>query len=75
LRMSGEMSLRLFLLLIYYWRPPAYVNVISLDAGLHRHDDGQIFEGFYYAYLIASGLTGEPTAPVIGNAGATNRNS
>lgn len=27
------------------------------------------------AYLIASGFTGEPTAPVIGNAGATNKNS
>ena len=27
------------------------------------------------SYLIASGLTGEPTAPVIGIAGATNRNS
>ena len=27
------------------------------------------------AYLIASGFTGEPTAPVIGSAGATNRNS
>jgi hypothetical protein len=27
------------------------------------------------AYLIASGLIGEPTAPVIGSAGATNRNS
>src|ERR1041385_1508991 len=27
------------------------------------------------AHLIASGLTGEPTAPVIGIAGATNRNS
>ena len=26
-------------------------------------------------HLIASGLTGEPTAPVIGIAGATNRNS
>ena len=26
-------------------------------------------------YLIASGLTGEPTAPVIGMAGATNMNS
>jgi hypothetical protein len=26
-------------------------------------------------YLIASGLTGEPTAPVIGIAGATNMNS
>src|SRR6476619_3159315 len=26
-------------------------------------------------YLIASGLTGEPTAPVIGITGATNRNS
>jgi hypothetical protein len=29
----------------------------------------------YGGYLIASGLTGEPTAPVIGSAGATNRNS
>ena len=28
-----------------------------------------------FVYLIASGLTGEPTAPVIGIAGATNRNS
>jgi hypothetical protein len=27
------------------------------------------------AYLIASGLVGEPTAPVIGIAGATNMNS
>jgi hypothetical protein len=27
------------------------------------------------SYLIASGLTGEPTPPVIGIAGATNRNS
>ncbi len=26
-------------------------------------------------YLIASGLAGEPTAPVIGSAGATNMNS
>jgi hypothetical protein len=26
-------------------------------------------------HLIASGLTGEPTAPVIGMAGATNKNS
>ena len=26
-------------------------------------------------YLIASGLVGEPTAPVIGMAGATNMNS
>jgi hypothetical protein len=26
-------------------------------------------------YLMASGFTGEPTAPVIGSAGATNRNS
>ncbi len=28
-----------------------------------------------HRYLMASGLTGEPTAPVIGSAGATNRNS
>src|SRR6188508_2028655 len=28
-----------------------------------------------WRHLIASGLTGEPTAPVIGIAGATNRNS
>jgi glycerol-3-phosphate responsive antiterminator len=27
------------------------------------------------AHLIASGLIGEPTAPEIGNAGATNKNS
>jgi hypothetical protein len=27
------------------------------------------------SYLIASGLVGEPTAPVIGIAGATNMNS
>lgn len=26
-------------------------------------------------YLIANGLTGEPTAPVMGSAGATNMNS
>jgi hypothetical protein len=26
-------------------------------------------------YLIASGFSGEPTAPVIGSAGATNMNS
>jgi hypothetical protein len=30
---------------------------------------------FTVRYLIASGFTGEPTAPVIGIAGATNRNS
>lgn len=28
-----------------------------------------------FIYLIASGLVGEPTAPVIGRAGATKRNS
>jgi hypothetical protein len=28
-----------------------------------------------YIYLIASGLVGEPTAPVMGIAGATNMNS
>jgi hypothetical protein len=26
-------------------------------------------------HLMASGLIGDPTAPVIGNGGATNRNS
>jgi hypothetical protein len=31
--------------------------------------------GRRWRYLIANGLTGEPTAPVIGSAGATNRNS
>ena len=30
---------------------------------------------FRHDYLIASGLVGEPTAPVMGIAGATNRNS
>ena len=29
----------------------------------------------FAAHFIASGLTGEPTAPVIGMAGATNMNS
>jgi hypothetical protein len=33
------------------------------------HHEGQL------SHLIASGLTGEPTAPVIGIAGATNMNS
>ena len=28
-----------------------------------------------FFYLMASGLVGEPTAPVIGSAGATNMNS
>jgi hypothetical protein len=28
-----------------------------------------------FVYLIASGLVGEPTAPVMGIAGATNMNS
>src|SRR6266540_655623 len=32
-------------------------------------------DGGFLDHLIASGLTGEPTAPVIGMAGATNRNS
>src|SRR5688500_10737838 len=31
--------------------------------------------GLHSAYLIASGFTGEPTAPVMGSAGATKRNS
>jgi hypothetical protein len=31
--------------------------------------------GARVSYLIASGLTGDPTAPVIGIAGATNMNS
>ncbi len=30
---------------------------------------------FSHCYLIASGFTGDPTAPVIGSAGATNKNS
>src|ERR1041384_3489562 len=45
------------------------VEVKDVDAGgKPAHDGGE-------TYLIASGLTGEPTAPVIGMAGATNRNS
>ena len=32
-------------------------------------------DGGFLDHLIASGLTGEPTAPVIGIAGATNMNS
>jgi hypothetical protein len=31
--------------------------------------------GLRHGYLIASGLTGDPTAPVIGSAGATTMNS
>src|SRR4029078_1348959 len=40
------------------------------DGILFRHS-----QCFPRCYLIASGLTGDPTAPVIGMAGATNRNS
>jgi hypothetical protein len=40
-----------------------------------REQHGREQPGYGTAYLIASGLVGEPTAPVIGIAGATNINS
>src|SRR5665647_2668259 len=46
-------------------------GVRACDCELFRHDKRSAIAG----YLIASGLVGEPTAPVIGIAGATNMNS
>jgi hypothetical protein len=61
---------------------------ISRGAGQHRQDTTklEIWNGSRHdrerrrrldlgVHLIASGLVGEPTAPVIGIAGATNMNS
>jgi hypothetical protein len=39
-----------------------------------KRPSGRAMSG-HDGYLIASGLTGDPTAPVIGMAGATNMNS
>jgi hypothetical protein len=46
-------------------------------AGLGRVNDDRACRRLYAGplYLIASGLVGEPTAPVMGIAGATNKNS
>ena len=44
------------------WMPATSAGMTHGASGAVRH-------------LIASGLTGEPTAPVIGIAGATNMNS
>ena len=44
------------------WMPATSAGMTHGACGAVRH-------------LIASGLTGEPTAPVIGIAGATNMNS
>ena len=46
-------------------------GVGARDRKLFRHDARSVIAG----YLIASGLVGEPTAPVIGIAAATNMNS
>src|SRR6266436_9179267 len=55
-------------------RPHRYAGV---RAALHgrRPLSGHATGPSVTPYLIASGLTGEPTAPVIGIAGATNMNS
>ena len=51
-------------------------HLFSRAMSASRASDGGRRDHFVIAnYLIASGLTGEPTAPVIGIAGATNRNS
>ena len=52
----------------------------NLDASLLWHDDLclSMFSVISVAsayYFTAYGFTGEPTAPVIGSAGATNMNS
>src|SRR5205823_4994586 len=55
---------------------------LRVEQGQHRTEKQQpgvhawvAHEGPSADYLMASGLVGEPTAPVIGSAGATNRNS
>jgi hypothetical protein len=50
-----------------------YHLVVSAGTGIPLH--GLICSALNPSYLIASGLVGEPTAPVIGSAGATNMNS
>jgi hypothetical protein len=58
-------------LILFGRKQPAPFGFSVRDRILLRHDKrSRVFN-----YLIASGLTGEPTAPVIGIAGATNRNS
>ena len=49
-------------------------HLTSTRPHVYRSKRGMVLYG-PLSYLIASGLTGEPTAPVIGMAGATNRNS
>ena len=46
-----------------------------MGSRLRGNDGGEIIRGETRCYLIANGFTGEPTAPVIGSAGATNKNS
>ena len=52
-----------------------YPKVICSCREHRRHQSLVDTASINVGYLIASGLTGEPTAPVIGIAGATNRNS
>jgi len=47
-----------------------YHIVAGAGTGIPLH--GLICSALNPPYLIASGLVGEPTAPVIGSAGATN---
>src|SRR6266699_2702488 len=50
------------------------VDALDLRAALHVGEALGARDSCH-GYLIARGLVGEPTAPVIGIAGATNRNS
>ena len=54
--------------------PAIHLFSKKMDARVKpAHDDGEMVRASFH--LIASGLVGEPTAPVIGMAGATNMNS
>jgi hypothetical protein len=54
--------------------PVAGIHVLAITT--HKDMDGRNKSGPDKTHhLIASGLVGEPTAPVIGIAGATNMNS
>ena len=50
-------------------------HLATVMAGLDPVMTSVVCRKLTHRYLIASGLTGEPTPPVIGIAGATNRNS
>jgi hypothetical protein len=59
-------------LLVATRRCSSFRSSTSLDFISRTHRVGAFIA---LAYLIASGLVGDPTAPVIGIAGATNMNS